>query len=83
MPVCRRIKGPQVHKETWWWTDEVERVVEEIREWYRIWNKSKSEANGIVYNQMKKNVGKVLAYAKEAAGKDVIVKCLIESGKGN
>ena len=47
--VCGRTKGRQVHHETWWWNDEVDRAVSEKRDWYRIWSKSKTEANKMVY----------------------------------
>ena len=57
--VCGRTKGRQVHHETWWWNDEVDRAVSEKRDWYRIWSKSKTEANKMVYNQMKKYAGKL------------------------
>ena len=42
--ICGRTKGQQVHKETWWWNEEVGKAVEEKREWHRIWSKSKTEA---------------------------------------
>ena len=34
--VCGKTKGPQKHKETWWWNDEVKGVVEEKRNRYLV-----------------------------------------------
>ena len=34
--VCGRTKGPQRHKESWWWNKEVGRVVEEKSKFYNI-----------------------------------------------
>ena len=53
------------------WNDEVDRAVSEKRDWYRIWSKSKTEANKMVYNQMKKYAGKVVYSAKEVLWKGV------------
>ena len=81
--VCGRTKGRQVHHETWWWNDEVDRAVSEKRDWYRIWSKSKTEANKMVYNQMKKYAGKVVYSAKESYGREFGMKLENEAGKGN
>ena len=43
------------------------KAVEEKREWHRIWSKSKTEANKMVYNQMKKYAGKVVSLAMPVA----------------
>ena len=51
---CGQTKGQQVHRETWWWNEEVDRAVVKKRDWYRIWSKSKTKANKMVYNQMRK-----------------------------
>ena len=81
--VCGQTKGRQVHHETWWWNDEVDRAVSEKRDWYRIWSKSKTEANKMVYNQMKKYAGKVVYSAKESYGREFGMKLENEAGKGN
>ena len=72
-----------MHHETWWWNDEVDRAVSEKRDWYRIWSKSKTEANKMVYNQMKKYAGKVVYSAKESYGREFGMKLENEAGKGN
>ena len=79
--VCGRTKGQQVHKETWWWNEEVGKAVEEKREWHRIWSKSKTEANKMVYNQMKKYAGKVVSLAKESYGKKLVRCWIMRQGK--
>ena len=71
-----------MHHETWWWNDEVDRAVSEKRDWYRIWSKSKTEANKMVYNQMKKYAGKVVYSAKESYGREFGMKLENEAGKG-
>ena len=37
--VCGQIKGRPKHRETWWWNDEVEQVVEEKRRHFKVWQK--------------------------------------------
>ena len=78
---CGQTKGQQVHRETWWWNEEVDRVVAEKRD--RIWSKSKTKANKMVYNQMKKYAEKVVYSAKESYGREFGARLENEAGKGN
>ena len=80
---CGRTKGQQVHRETWWWNEEVDRAVAEKRNWYRIWSKSKTEANKMVYNQMRKYARKVVYSDKESYEREFGVRLENEAGKGN
>ena len=81
--VCGRTMGQQVHRETWWWNEEVDRAVAEKRNWYRIWSKPKTEANKMAYNQMRKYARKVVYSAKESYGREFGVRLENEVGKGN
>src|SRR5271155_3702250 len=38
---CGRTKGPPIHKQSWWWNDEVVRVVKEKRRLFAMKEKSK------------------------------------------
>ena len=72
-----------MHRETWWWNEEVDRAVAEKRDWYRIWSNSKTEANKMVYNQMRKYAWKVVYSAKESHGSKFRVRLENEACKGN
>ena len=52
--VCGRTKGRPKHRETWWWNDEVAKVVEEKRRQFKIWNKSKCETDKAADNRAEK-----------------------------
>ena len=41
--VCGVRRGPPRHRETWWWSREVEEVVKDKRKCFRKWRRSKSE----------------------------------------
>jgi hypothetical protein len=41
--VCGVRRGPPRHRETWWWSREVEEVVKYKRKCFRKWIRSKSE----------------------------------------
>jgi hypothetical protein len=86
--VCGRTKGRPVHKETWWWNDEVARVVEDKRMLYMKWKKSKKEGHSeqaakaeLAYAAAKRLSKKAIGKAKEAERKK-LGECLdMEDGK--
>ena len=41
----RKTRSKQLHRETWWWNDEVAELVKEKRRLFRIYNKSKKGAD--------------------------------------
>ena len=61
----------------------MDRTVAEKSEWYRIWSKSKTKADKMVYNQMKKYAGKVVHLAKKSYGREFGMRLENEAGKGN
>ena len=44
--VCGRTKGPPRHQETWWWKEEVDKIVEEKRTRYLQWMNAKKRGDG-------------------------------------
>ena len=40
--VCGKTKGGQLHRQTWWWNDEVAEAVKEKRRLYIIFDKPKN-----------------------------------------
>jgi hypothetical protein len=74
--VCGRTKKPRVHKETWWWNEEVNEVVKEKRIRFRELgrakqgrDKQKIEDAAKEYNQAKRNCKRVIGRVKEAERK--------------
>ena len=41
--VCGKTKGPPRHKETWWWSEEVSKIVEYKDKCYQRWFKAREE----------------------------------------
>jgi len=87
--VCGKTKGHGVHKETWWWNDEVGRVVEEKRTRYRELKKAKAAGDNLtieeaakVYNQVKRNCKRIVWRAKEDERKKMGEMLDKEDGKG-
>jgi exonuclease III len=68
--VCGRTKGRPKQRETWWWNDEVARVVDEKRRLFKVWKKSKIEADRTAYTRAKKVARAAVAKAQEAGRKD-------------
>lgn len=52
--VCGRTKGPPRHRKSWWWNDEVGKVVDEKRKLYKVWKKSKKEEDRVLYCSAKR-----------------------------
>jgi len=80
--VCGRTKGPRVHRETWWWNKETDRVVEEKRTKFRELKKAEElkktndlnegksvEEAAEAYKQAKRNSKRVIWRVKEAERK--------------
>ncbi len=47
--VCGRTKGPPRHRNSWWWNDEVGKVVDKKRKLYKVWKKSNKEEDRVSY----------------------------------
>ena len=54
--VCGMTKGPPRHKETWWWTRDMEKVVAKRNVCHKAWRKSKSDEDKHTLDVAKKEV---------------------------
>ena len=43
--LCGRTCGPPMHKVTWWWNDDISKVVEEKKVAHKEWKKSVGTTN--------------------------------------
>ena len=67
---CGRTTGRRGEKrETWWWNDEVERVIKEKQMAYKTWQRSSLEADKRRYQACNNRVKKEVAKAKVAASR--------------
>ena len=65
---CGRTMGKRgQERETWWWNDEIERLIKEKKQTYKAWQASLLEADKRQYRIMNNRVKKEVAKAKEAA----------------
>jgi hypothetical protein len=62
--VCGRTKGPARHEKTWWWNEEIEKVVKEKRRLYGIWYKTRTDLDKKVYFKVRGEAKRVIAKAK-------------------
>src|SRR5260221_512039 len=67
--VCGKTKGLPRHKETWWWNDEVAKVIQEKRRLYKMWSKSRTVEDQEAYRQAKVSAKRVIFKAQEAERK--------------
>ena len=85
--VCGKTKGPPRHKETWWWTEEVSKVVEEKRKCYNKWHKAKEkesdeqDALKDEYVEAKKRAKKAVIAAKRKKRKEFAEQLNTAEGK--
>ncbi len=68
--VCGRTKGRPKHRETWWWNDEVAKVVEEKRRQFKVWKKLKCDMDKAAYNRAKKVARAEVAKAQQVGRKN-------------
>src|SRR5664279_5269080 len=75
--VCGRTKGKQRHIQTWWWNDEVAKVIKEKQQLYRLYDKSMNDEDRIrveelrrTYQIAKCDAKKVVYKAQEEARKE-------------
>jgi len=62
--VCGRTKGPPRHRKTWWWNDEVAKVVDEKRRLFKMWKKSGTEEDRAQYCSAKRNASRAVYLAQ-------------------
>ena len=88
--LCGKARGRQRHEKTWWWNDDVAKVIKEKQRLFRIYDKSKGteektliEENKQRYLQIKREAKKAVHQAQEIEYRKFGEKLDIEDGKGN
>ena len=79
--VCGIRRGPPRHRETWWWTREVEEVVRYKRKCFRKWKRSKSVQDKGEYVRARQKAKKVVAKAKDRANEELADELESDEGK--
>jgi len=67
--VCGMSKGC-IHKETWWWNEEVAEAVRENKIKYGNWNRENSTEAWKEYKKSRQNAKRVISSAKENKQKE-------------
>jgi len=80
--VCGRTKGRPKHRETWWWNDEVAEVIKEKQRLFKVWKKSKMDADRKAYQDIKKKARAAVYNAQEAGRKEFGAKLDEAEGRG-
>jgi hypothetical protein len=62
--VCGRTKGHPRHRESWWWNEEVGKVIDAKRKLYKIWKKTKKEEDRILYCSAKRKAKRAVYIAQ-------------------
>lgn len=64
--VCGKTKGRKKHKETWWWNEDVAKVIAEKRRLFQLWKESGKDNDKDAYCEAKKEAKRVVYKAQEA-----------------
>jgi hypothetical protein len=80
---CGRTKGPPRHNETWWWNDEVAKVVEEKRRLFRAWKRTGTEIDKTGYLLAKRSASRTIGQAQENERRKFGEKLEREAKNGN
>ena len=64
--VCGRSKGGKKRQETWWWNEQVAKVIKRKIEGDKKWRKDRSEENLEAYKVLKKEARQEVASAMES-----------------
>ncbi|CAK9296895.1 unnamed protein product [Gordionus sp. m RMFG-2023] len=81
--VCGWTKGPPRHKETWWWSPEVAKAVDEKRRCFKVWYNSKENSDNDIYKMAKRNAKKLIAKAQEEKRHEFAKEMECADGIGN
>jgi Reverse transcriptase (RNA-dependent DNA polymerase) len=81
--VCGKSKGRPRHKETWWWSEEVSKAVDEKRKLFKVWRTRKTRLAEEKYKAAKKVVSKLVHEAQEAERRKLVEKLEEADGKGS
>ena len=79
--VCGIRRGPPRHRETWWWSKEVEEVVKFKRTCFRKWKKSGLAQDRGEYVKARRRAKKAVLEAKERSNKELGEELDSEKGK--
>ncbi|MBJ5510287.1 hypothetical protein JGG51_24190, partial [Salmonella enterica subsp. enterica serovar Meleagridis] len=79
--VCGWTKGAPRHRVTWWWNDKVAKAIEEKRQCFKVWHKSKDENDREAYREAKRLVRKTVA--QENRREELASELEKEEGKSN
>src|SRR5664279_2367073 len=67
--VCGRTKGKQRHSQTWWWNDEVAKVIKEKQRLFKLYDKSKKDEDRIRVEELRRTYQLAKCDAKKAVYK--------------
>ena len=67
--VCGRTKGKQRHSQTWWWNDEVAKVIKEKQRLYKLYEKSKKDEDRSRVEELRRTYQIAKCDAKKAVYK--------------
>ena len=68
--ICGMTKGPCIHKETWWWNEDVAEAVREKKIMYGKWKKENTKEARMEYKKSRQNTKRVISSAKEKKQKE-------------
>ena len=80
--VCGSSKGSFRHKESWWWSADVSKVVEEKRKAFKVWRKSGRQEDREGYQYARRVAGHVIAAAQAQRRKQFAEDLVTAEGKG-
>src|SRR5208282_3381371 len=81
--VCGRTKGLTRHTGTWWWNQDVTKLVEEKRSRFKIWSQTRTETDRAAYCNARKIASKEIYKDQETERKKFAAKLSKEDMKGN
>ena len=85
--LCGRTCGPPRHKETWWWNDDISKVVDEKKEAYKKFKESIGTSNENLlrrdYNVVKRKTKKMVSAAISKQRKGFVDKINDSGSKNN
>lgn len=80
--VCGRTTGRGGHKETWWWNDEVSKVIAEKRRAFLVWRRSGLVTDRESYNRTKRNARRVISIAQASKREELAENLRTAEAKG-
>ena len=81
--VCGTHRNPPMHKEIWWWNDEVAKAVANNRLMFKTWHKSRTSRNKAVYCKAEQACKKIIAMAKRTKNQKLAEEVNSDEGRRN